>query len=480
MSSIPSTNLSALSARFQSGELTSRAITEAFLQQIAAQNTEINAYLTTTPEAALAAADAADARHRAGQTLGPLDGMPISLKDVLCTVEARTTAASKVLEHYQSPYDATVWARLKAAGMVLLGKVNTDEFTMGASTEHSAYGVTKNPHDQSRVAGGSSGGSAASVAAGMAPCSIGTDTGGSIRVPANFCGVTGLKPSYGRVSRWGTIPMASSLDTTGPLAPTPADCALLLQAIAGKDPRDATTTTAPVPDYTAALQQDIRGMRVGIPREFLEIEGTDAAVLAELERAKETLQELGATVTTVSLPHSPYAIATYYIIAPSEISANMARYDGIRFGQGAHRDTLQEIYYETREQGLGDEVKRRILIGTYSLSSGYYDAYYRKAQQVRTLIRDEMQAAFQQVDLLLSPVSPTPAFPIGQNTSDPLKMYLEDIFVAPVNLAGNCGISVPTGHTAEGLPVGVQLMGPSFGEDTLLRAAHHLYTARTA
>jgi len=463
-----------LSHMLANNETTSVEITKSFLDQITKKDREINAYLSVSTDAALRMAAESDARRAAGKSLGKLDGIPISLKDVVCTVEDTTGAASKYLKGFQSPYDATLWTRLKNAGMVLLGKVNTDEFTMGASSENSAYGVTKNPHDLSRVAGGSSGGSSASIAAYMAPASIGTDTGGSIRVPSHFCGVTGLKVSYGRISRWGTIPMASALDTPGPIAKTPEGCAMLLEALAGKDPMDATTTEHDVPQYTSTLNDDITGLKVGIPKEYFEVDGTDAEVLQAVEDVKQQLENMGAEIIPVSLPHTKYAVATYYIIAPSEISANMSRYDGVRFGDGQDGKDLQEIYMKSRAL-IGDEVKRRILIGTYALSAGYYDAYYRKAQKVRTLIKRDMDEAFEKVDVMLAPVSPTPAFPIGQNTDDPLKMYLEDIFACPINLAGNCAISVPMGQSKDGLPIGVQLIGAAFAEEKILNVAHQLY-----
>jgi len=458
------------------GSATSREITEAFITQIEEKDKDINAFVTTTFDVAREMADASDSRRKEGKTLSLIDGLPITLKDVICTVEARTTASSNILKDFQSPYDAEVWQRLKAAGCVLLGKVNTDEFTMGASTETSAFGVTKNPHNLEHVSGGSSGGSAAAVAANMCAASIGTDTGGSIRQPAHFCGVTGLKVSYGRVSRWGTIPMASSLDTIGPLTKTPAGAAMILEAIAGKDEKDATTPDQPVQNYTDSLEQSLAGMRIGIPKEYF-TDGIDQEVLNVIDSTKAILQELGATLVDIELPHTKYATPVYYIVAPSEISANMSRYDGIRFGSGKSEASLDEIYKETRTEGLGDEVKRRILIGNYALSSGYYDAYYLKAQKVRTLIAEDFDKAFEQVDAILTPVSPTPAFKIGGHGDDPIKMYLEDIFVNPSSLAGICGISVPMGMSQEGLPIGAQIMCPAFKEDRALRIAHQVHNA---
>lgn len=472
--SITHKSLAELSQLFQKGELTSREITDAFIAEIEAKDGEINSFVTTTFDLAREQADSADSRRDQGALLSPLDGMPITLKDIVCTTEVRTTASSKILEDFVPPYDATIWTKLKGAGAVLLGKVNTDEFTMGASTETSAFGVTKNPHDLTRVAGGSSGGSAASVGGNLCAGSIGTDTGGSIRQPAHFCGCTGLKVSYGRVSRWGTIPMASSLDTVGPLAKTPEDCAMILQVLAGHDPKDSTTPDRVVPDYLAGLDDSLKGLRIGVPKEYF-IDGLDPEVAAVTNSAKEILKQLGAEVIEVSLPHSKYAVSVYYIVAPSEISANMARFDGIRFGTAKGEKDLQEIYEMSRDYGLGDEVKRRILIGTYALSAGYYDAYYRKAQKVRTLICQDFEEAFKEVDVLLSPVSPTPAFKIGGHGGDPLKMYLEDILTIPANLAGLPGLSVPMGTSKENLPIGVQLIGKMFAEDQILQVGHQLF-----
>lgn len=474
-------SLTELSSLFQSGKLTSQEITEAFIKAIEEKNKEINAYVYTDFEQARKMAQASDERKKKNQLLSPLDGMPFSLKDVVCTKEAPTTACSKILKDFQSPYDATVWKRLKEAGVVMLGKVNTDEFTMGASTESSCYGVTKNPADLSRVAGGSSGGSAASVSANLCAASIGTDTGGSIRQPASFCGCSGLKVSYGRVSRFGVMPMASSLDTVGPMAKTCEDLALVMNTIAGNDPNDSTTPNHKVPDYVQHLKttQDLKGITIGIPKEYF-VEGTDPEVLEKLEATKEKMKALGATLKEVSLPHTKYAVPTYYIIVSSEVSANMARYDGVRFGQAAKEArNLEEIYVQSRTQGFGDEVKRRIMLGTYTLSAGYYDAYYRKAQKVRTLIKKDFTDVFTHVDALLTPVAPTPAFPIGQNTNDPVKMYLEDIFTAPANLAGICGISIPVGTNTQNLPIGAQILCPAFAEEKALLIGHILQSVQT-
>lgn len=465
--------LSELSKLFQSGKISSRDIVEAFITEIEAKEKEINAFVTTTFDTAREMADEADARYKNNELLSPLDGMPLVLKDVICTTECKTTACSNILKNFQSPYDATVWRKLKEAGAVLLGKTNTDEFTMGASTQTSIFGVTKNPHDLERVAGGSSGGSAAAVAANFCAGALGTETNGSIRHPSHFCGVTGLKVSYGRVSRWGTMPMASSLDVTGPIAKTAEDCALLLQAIAGKDPKDSTTTEDDVPPYTTNLERPIRGMRIGIPRAFFE-NGIDADVAQVMESAEEQLRDLGAEIIDIDLPHAKYAVAAYYIIAPGEISSNQARYDGIRFGECASKENLEKIYTETRSEGFGEEVKRRILIGTFVLSAGYSDQYYRQAQRVRTLIRQDFDTAWKNVDAILSPVSPTPAFKIGENLDDPVKMYLEDMFLAPSCLAGQCGISLPGGTSDNGLPIGVQIIGPAMEEARILQIAHQM------
>ncbi len=464
-----------LSELFRSGEVSSREITEAFISEIEAKETDINAFVTKTFDVAREMADASDSRRKNNELLSPIDGMPITLKDVICTTECKTTASSNILKNYQSPYDATTWKKLKKAGAVLLGKTNTDEFTMGASTQTSAFGVTRNPHDLERVAGGSSGGSAASVAANFCAASLGTETNGSIRHPAHFCGVTGLKVSYGRVSRWGTMPMASSLDVTGPIAKTAEDCAMILQEIAGHDDRDSTTTEDKVPSYKDYLGRSVRGMKIGIPRSFF-AEGLDEEVAQVIAAAEEQLKAMGATIVDVEMPHSKYAVAAYYIIAPGEISSNQARYDGVRFGECGSKEDLQKIYTETRSEGFGDEVKRRILIGTYVLSSGYSDQYYRQAQRVRTLIKEDFDNTWKDVDALLMPVSPTPAFKVGENLDDPVKMYMEDMFLAPSCLAGQCGISFPGGKSAEGLPIGIQIIGPEMAEERVLQIAHQMQT----
>ncbi len=474
MENLSQKTLAELIELFQSGKVKSREITEAFIKNIEEKDGEINAFITTTFDEAREMADAADARFLAGKLLSKIDGMPIALKDCVCTKGIRTTSASKMLDNFVPPYDATVWQKLKSAGAVLLGKLNTDEFTMGSSTENSAYGVTKNPHDLSRVAGGSSGGPAAAIAANFCAGTIGTETGGSIRVPANFCGVVGLKPSYGRVSRYGTIPMASSLDTVGPLAKTAEDCAILMEIIAGKDEKDATTLPNENLEFSKKLNRSLEGLKIGIPREYFS-EGINEDVLTVFNSTKVILQDLGAELVDISLPHTKYAIPVYYIVAPAEISANMARFDGIRFGKTDKKaQNIQEIFQNSREKFLGEEVKRRILIGTYVLSAGYADKFYKKAQQVRTLIRQDFAENFNQVDAILAPVSPTPAFKIGEKTADPLTMYLEDALVAPSCLTEHCGVAVPVGKSREKLPIGVQIICPQFREDRALSIAHNL------
>jgi len=406
-----------------------------------------------------------------GVEASPLLGIPLAIKDVLCTKGIPTTCGSRILENFIPPYEATVVARLKAAGAVLLGKTNTDEFAMGSSTENSAFFTTHNPWDLGRVPGGSSGGSAAAVAADECLGALGTDTGGSVRQPAGLCGVVGLKPTYGRVSRYGLVAYASSLDQVGVLAKDVTDAGLLLGAIAGHDPRDSTSVDVPVPDYTVALTGDIRGVRVGVPKEYF-IEGIQPEVEAAVRAAVDVLAGLGAEVQEVSLPHTDYALPVYYLIAPAEASANLARYDGVRYSLRVDDGELNEMYKATRGQGFGPEVKRRIMLGTYALSAGYYDAYYLKAQKVRTLIKADFDAAFERVDVIAAPTSPTTAFRIGEKTDDPLQMYLSDVFTLSMNLAGICGLSLPCGFDTEGLPIGLQVMGPAFGEEQVLRVAY--------
>ena len=458
--------VAAASTALASGELTSVALTEALLARIALLEPKLQAFLTVTGERALDAARTADLSRRA--TSGPLHGIPLAIKDVISTRGVPTTCGSAILDGFVPPYNATVVERLEAAGAVSLGKLNCDEFAMGSSTETSAYKVTRNPWDLERVPGGSSGGSAAAVAAGMVPGSLGTDTGGSIRQPAALCGVSGLKPTYGRVSRYGLIAYASSLDQIGPFAWSAADLALLLGAIAGHDPRDGTSAKRAVPDYAAALTGDLRGLRVGVPREYF-VEGMESGVAQATREAIDVLRDQGATLVELSLPHTKYALPTYYIIAPAEASTNLARYDGVRYGPREAGESMWDTIELTRGRRFGAEVRRRIMLGTYALSAGYYDAYYRRAQQVRTLIKADFEQAFSQVDLLATPTSPTVAFKVGQRLDDPLAMYLSDVCTLPVNLAGVPALVVPCGFS-ESLPVGLQLIGRPFEEELLLRA----------
>jgi aspartyl-tRNA(Asn)/glutamyl-tRNA(Gln) amidotransferase subunit A len=457
-------------AGMRRGDFSSRELTESLLARIDALDEQVKAYLIVTADYARAQADAADARRRRGEE-APLLGVPLAIKDVLSTKGIETTCGSKILQGYRPPFTATAVARLEAAGMVMLGKTNTDEFAMGSSTENSAYQTTANPWDLSRVPGGSSGGSAAAVAADEALGSLGSDTGGSVRQPASLCGVVGLKPSYGRVSRFGLVAYGSSLDQVGPITKSVADAALLLSVIAGEDGHDSTSWPGDVPDYVQALEGGVKGLRIGVPAEFF-IEGIEPDVEAAVRAAIAQLEALGAEVVPISLPNTDKALPSYYMIATAEASANLSRYDGIRFGFSAEADSMFENYRQTRGQGFGPEVKRRIMLGTYALSAGYYDAYYLKAQQVRTMIKQDFEQAFTQVDVIACPVSPTTAFKIGEKADDPLAMYLTDIFTLSLNLAGMCGISVPCGFDGSGLPIGLQLMGPAMGEATILRAAH--------
>jgi aspartyl-tRNA(Asn)/glutamyl-tRNA(Gln) amidotransferase subunit A len=460
-----------LGARLRRREVTSADATRAYLGRIEALDPQVKAYLTVTAESALRQAAAADARFKAGTPRGPLDGVPLAVKDVLCTRGIRTTCGSKILEGFVPPYDATAVARLLDAGAVLLGKLNMDEFAMGSSTENSAFFPTRNPWDLDRVPGGSSGGSAAAVAADLAAATLGTDTGGSIRQPAAFCGDVGLKPTYGRVSRYGLVAFASSLDQIGPLAKDVEDAALVLSAIAGHDPMDSTSVDLPVPDYGALLGKGIEGLRIGVPDEYF-IEGLDAEVESVVRAAIQVLEKLGARLLPVSLPHTGYALAAYYVIAPAEASSNLARYDGVKYGLRVPRARdLIEMYSKTRAAGFGAEVKRRVMLGTWALSAGYYDAYYGRAQRVRTLVRRDFQQAFERVDVIAAPTTPGVAFKFGEK-ADPLQMYLNDVFAVPVNLAGLPGLSVPAGFTMGGLPVGLQLIGRAFDEAALLKVAH--------
>jgi aspartyl-tRNA(Asn)/glutamyl-tRNA(Gln) amidotransferase subunit A len=457
-------------ARIRRRELSSVEVVRAALARVAAVEPRVRAFLTVSEAEALAAADAIDRRVAAGDDPGPLTGVPIGVKDVISTAGVRTTAASRILEHFVPAYDATVVARLKRAGAVVLGKLNCDEFAMGSSNENSAYGVTRNPWSADHVPGGSSGGSGAAVAAREVPASLGTDTGGSIRLPAAFCGVVGVKPTYGRVSRYGVIAYASSLDQVGPFARDVGDAAVVLEAIAGHDPADSTASPRPVPSYGDALASGVRGLRLGLPKEYF-VEGMQPEVDAAVRAAVAELERLGAVVEPVSLPHTEYAIATYYLIATAEASSNLARYDGVRYGlrESGPEGSLTEMYERSRAAGFGTEVKRRIMLGTYALSAGYYDAYYLKAQQVRTLIRRDFEHAFARCDALVTPVAPTTAFRIGEKTDDPLTMYLSDILTISVNLAGLPGLVVPCGADRAGLPVGLQVIGRPFDEATVLR-----------
>ena len=458
-------------ARLRAGSLTAEALTEAALARIAATDGTLGSFITVTADAARAAARAADRALRTGTAASPLAGIPVAVKDVIATAGVQTTAGSRILEGFVPPYDATVAARLKAAGAVIVGKANCDEFAMGSSNENSAYGPARNPWDPTRVPGGSSGGSATAVAGGQALASLGTDTGGSIRLPASYCGLVGMKPTYGRVSRYGVVAYASSLDQVGPFARTVRDCALVLGTIAGHDPRDSTSVDRPVPAFDAALAAGAAGLRIGVPREYF-TDGMQPDVEGAVRAAVDTLAGAGAAVREVSLPHSEYAVACYYVLATAEASSNLARYDGVRYGiRRAGDEGLLAMYRKTRAAGFGTEVKRRIMLGTYALSAGYYDAYYLKAQKVRTLIRRDFDRAFADVDVLATPVAPTTAFRLGEKTADPLQMYLVDVFTNPASLAGLPAIVVPCGRDAAGLPIGLQIVGPPFGEEAVLRAA---------
>ena len=455
--------------RVRAGAVSAVSLAEQHFERIAAADGEIHGFLTLTKERALEQAAKVDAAAKAGEPLGALAGVPVAIKDVLATRGVQTTAGSLILKGYHPPYDATAVARMEAAGAVVLGKLNCDEFAMGSSNENSAYGPVRNPRAMDRVPGGSSGGSAASVAAGFCVASLGTDTGGSIRQPASFCGVVGVLPTYGRVSRYGLIAFASSLDRVGPLARSVEDAATVLEVIAGKDACDATSSEQPVGGYVEALKRPLGGLRIGVPEEYFG-PGLNEEVRAAVERALDDLRDAGCTVESVSLPHTKYAVPTYYVIATAEASANLSRFDGVRYGLRAEdSNTLAAMYRKTRDEGFGAEVKRRILLGTYVLSAGYYDAYYRKAQQVRTLLARDFLAAFAKVDAIICPVTPTPAFKLGEKTDDPLQMYLEDIYSVAASLAGICGMSVPAGETAAGLPIGVQVLGKHFDEATVLR-----------
>ena len=460
-----------LSEQLAARAVSAREVTDAVLARIDQTEDRVHAYVTVTADAARAQADAVDAARMRGEAVSPLAGIPLAVKDNLCTTGVETTCSSQMLRGFKPPYSATVVEKLDAAGSVFVGKANLDEFAMGSSTENSAFGASHNPWDLGAVPGGSSGGSTAAVAAGEAIWALGSDTGGSIRQPAAFCGVVGLKPTYGRVSRYGLIAFASSLDQIGPITRDVRDAALLMNVLSGHDPMDSTSVVRDVPDYTKALTGDIKGMTLGVPAEYF-AQGVSAEVTASVRAAIDKYVELGAIIKEISLPHSEYALPTYYIIAPAEASSNLARYDGVRFGHRTARATSHiDLFEKSREEGFGPEVKQRIMIGTYALSAGYYDAFYLKAQQVRTLIKQDFDRAFESVDAILSPTAPTAAFQMGE-VSDPLAMKLNDVLTIPANMAGIPALSLPCGFTDAGLPIGLQLQAPAFGEETLLRLAH--------
>lgn len=462
-----------LHEKLKNRQVSSVDVTREVIAHIKTRDIDINAFITETPEVALMQAEKADEMISRGGVLSPLTGVPMSVKDVILTEGVRTTAASKILDNYFAPYDATVVQRLKAAGMVMVGKTNCDEFAMGASSENSAYGVVRNPWDRERVPGGSSGGAAAAVASGQCFYSIASDTGGSVRQPAAFSGLVGIKPSYGRVSRYGLMALCSSFDQIGVITKTVRDSASVMNVMAGPDVKDSTTYPKPAPDYTKTFDLDITNLKIGVPKQYF-VEGMDKGVETVVRQAIEKLADLGADIVEVDLPMTPYAVAVYYTILPAEVSANLARYDGVRFGVRVGKGTasLLEMYTNTRAQGFGPEVKRRIMIGTHALSSGYYEAYYVRAQKVRAAMKREFDYVFEQVDCLVSPTTPTTAFKIGEKFTNPLTMYLEDIFTAPANIAGLCAISLPCG-LAHGLPVGLQFIGNQFDEEIIYRAAYH-------
>ncbi|MES9832310.1 MAG: Asp-tRNA(Asn)/Glu-tRNA(Gln) amidotransferase subunit GatA [Candidatus Thiodiazotropha sp. DIVDIV] len=459
-----------LGVGLKAGEFSSVELTRHYIERIERLDGEINAFITTTPEQALAEAAVADQKIESGEA-GPLTGIPIVQKDIFCTQGVKTSCGSRMLDNFISPYDATVVTKLKQAGVVTLGKANMDEFAMGSSNETSFYGPVHNPWDLNRVPGGSSGGSAAAVAARLASAATGTDTGGSIRQPAALCGITGLKPTYGRISRFGMIAFASSLDQAGPMAASAEDAALLLQAMAGFDPKDSTSADQPVPDYSSGLSDSLEGLKIGLPKEYFG-EGLDSDVTASIEAAIDIYKSLGAEVTEISLPNSHLAVPTYYVVAPAECSSNLSRFDGARFGYRCEEPKdLEDLYKRSRGEGFGSEVKRRIMIGTYALSAGYYDAYYLKAQKTRHLISDDFKQAFEKVDVIMGPATPATAFNLGEKTNDPVTMYLNDIYTIAANLAGLPGMSLPVGPV-NGLPVGLQLIGNYFSEAKLLNVAH--------
>ncbi len=459
-----------LAAGLKVGKFSSRELVEYFLERIHRFDGQLNSFITVTEDQALAAAAAADLRISSGEA-GPLTGIPLAHKDIFCTDGVKTSCGSRMLDNFTAPYNATVVSRLHQAGMIMLGKTNMDEFAMGSSNETSFYGPVRNPFDINRVPGGSSGGSAAAVAARLTPAATGTDTGGSIRQPAALCGITGLKPTYGRVSRWGMVAFASSLDQAGPMARSAGDCALLLQAMAGFDERDSTSMNQLVPDYHAALLSRLDGLRVGLPREYFG-EGLDNSVANIIESALGVLRGLGVNIRDISLPNTHLAVPAYYVVAPAECSANLSRFDGVRYGYRCEKpQDLTDLYERSRGEGFGPEVKRRIMVGTYALSAGYYDAYYLKAQKIRRLISEDFRSAFSEVDLIIGPTTPTTAFRLGEKSTDPVSMYLSDIYTIAVNLAGLPGMSIPVGF-ANGLPVGMQIIGNYFDEARMLRLAH--------
>jgi len=471
--------LAVLREEIAAGRVKAADLAGRYYDRIAEVNPHLNVYLSLTRDRALEQAARVDAAASAGNPLGPLAGIPVGIKDVLVVRGAPSTAGSKILKGYQPPYDATAVAKLEAAGAVLLGKLNCDEFAMGSSNENSAYGPVRNPVDTERVPGGSSGGSAAAVAANLAVATLGTDTGGSIRQPASFCGVVGVLPTYGRVSRYGLIAFASSLDRIGPFAGNVRDAATLLGVIAGHDPKDATSSAAPVPDYAAESDKPVAGLRIGVPAEYFG-EGLDPEVRAAIEKGIGDLKAAGCTIKTIALPHTQYAIPTYYLVATAEASANLARFDGVRYGHRSKAsDTLAAMYRHSRDEGFGAEVKRRILLGTYALSAGYYDAYYLKAQQVRRLLAEEFLKAFAAVDAIVTPTAPGPAFKLGEKTGDPLAMYLADIYTVTASLAGICGVNVPCGATQAGLPIGMQVLAAHFNEGTAFRVARAVEAAQS-
>jgi aspartyl-tRNA(Asn)/glutamyl-tRNA(Gln) amidotransferase subunit A len=470
--------IDAARSAIQEREITSMALVESFYERIQQEDGEIGAFLTLTRERAIEQADRIDRMAADGKPLPPLGGVPVAVKDVMCTRGVRTTAGSKILGNFIPPYDCTAVARLEAAGAVVLGKLNCDEFAMGSSNENSAFRPVHNPRDKRRVPGGSSGGSAAAVAADMAVAALGSDTGGSIRQPAAFCGVVGVLPTYGRVSRYGLIAFASSLDHIGPLTKTVKDAALILRTIAGRDPMDATSAEVPVPDYVAELEKPVRGLKVGVAKEYFG-EGLDPEIRKAVDDGIQALAKLGCEIVEVSLPHTEYAIPTYYIVATAEASSNLARFDGVRYGYRAKgARTLSDMYRRSRDEGFGAEAKRRIMLGTYALSAGYYDAYYLKAQKVRTLLTRDFDEAFKKVDAIVTPTTPTAAFKLGEKVDDPLAMYLADIYTVTADLAGIPGISIPCGRTRENLPIGMQILGRHLDESTILRLAHAFENSR--